>query len=141
LNCYSASFFWEILNTQFFISKRYNENSAILFIKISGIDSSDIDNLSDYEIKIIKEINGVIRNTIRVTDIISYIGNGIIAVLLIKIDLSKTKEVVNRIVNIVNIKLKTIAPDRVIKFEVADFLNYNKDVSTIVEELFNKVNI
>jgi hypothetical protein len=141
LNCYSASFFWEILNTQFFISKRYNENSAILFIKISGIDSSDIDNLSDYEIKIIKEINGVIRNTIRVTDIISYIGNGIIAVLLIKIDLSKTKEVVNRIVNIVNIKLKTIAPDRVIKFEVADFLNYNKDVSTIVEELFNKVSI
>jgi hypothetical protein len=141
LNCYSASFFWEILNTQFFISKRYNENSAILFIKISDIDSSDIDNLSDYEIKIIKEINGVIRNTIRVTDIISYIGNGIIAVLLIKIDSSKTKEVVSRIVNNVNIKLKTIAPDKVIKFEVADFLNYNKDVSTIVEELFNKVSI
>jgi prefoldin subunit 5 len=141
LNCYSASFFWEILNNQFFISKRYNENSAILFIKISDISSPDIDNLSDYEIKIIKEINGVIRNTIRVTDIISYIGNGIIAILLIKIDPSKTREVVNRIVNIVNIKLKTIAPDRVIKFEVADFLNYNKDVSTIVEELFNKVSI
>jgi hypothetical protein len=141
LNCYSASFFWEILNTQFFISKRYNENSAILFIKISDIDSSDIDNLSDYQIKIIKEINGVIRNTIRVTDIISYIGNGIIAVLLIKIDLSKTKEVVNRIVNNVNIKLKTIAPDKLIKFEVADFFNYNKDVSTIVEELFNKISI
>jgi len=141
LNCYSAAFFWEILNNQFFISKRYNENSAILFIKISDIASSDIDNLNDYEIKIIKEINGVIRNTIRVTDIISYIGNGIIAILLIKIDPSKTREVVNRIVNIVNIKLKTIAPDRVIKFEVADFLNYNKDVSTIVEELFNKVSI
>jgi len=141
LNCYSASFFWEILNTQFFISKRYNENSAILFIKISDIDSSDIDNLSDYQIKIIKEINGVIRNTIRVTDIISFIGNGIIAVLLIKIDLSKTKEVVNRIVNNVNIKLKTIAPERVIKFEVADFFNYNKDVSIIVEELFNKISI
>jgi hypothetical protein len=141
LNCYSASFFWEILNTQFFISKRYNENSAILFIKISDISSPDIDNLSDYEIKIIKEINGVIRNTIRVTDIISYIGNGIIAVLLIKIDSTKTKEVVSRIVNNINIKLKTIAPDRVIKFEVADFLNYNKDVSTIVEELFNKVSI
>jgi len=141
LNCYSASFFWEIINTQFFISKRYNENSAILFIKISDIASPDIDNLSDYEIKIIKEINGVIRNTIRVTDIISYIGNGIIAVLLIKIDSTKTKEVVSRIVNNVNIKLKTIAPDKVIKFEVADFLNYNKDVSTIVEELFNKVSI
>jgi hypothetical protein len=141
LNCYSAAFFWEILNNQFFISKRYNENSAILFIKISDIASPDIDNLNDYEIKIIKEINGVIRNTIRVTDIISYIGNGIIAILLIKIDPSKTREVVNRIVNIVNIKLKTIAPDRVIKFEVADFLNYNKDVSTIVEELFNKVSI
>jgi len=141
LNCYSAAFFWEILNNQFFISKRYNENSAILFIKISDIDSPDIDNLNDYEIKIIKEINGVIRNTIRITDIISYIGNGIIAILLIKIDPSKTREVVNRIVNIVNIKLKTIAPDRVIKFEVADFLNYNKDVSTIIEELFNKVSI
>jgi hypothetical protein len=141
LNCYSASFFWEILNNQFFISKRYNENSAILFIKISDISSPDIDNLSDYEIKIIKEINGVIRNTIRVTDIISYIGNGIIAVLLIKIDSTKTKEVVSRIVNNISIKLKTIAPDKVIKFEVADFLNYNKDVSTIVEELFNKVSI
>jgi tetratricopeptide (TPR) repeat protein len=141
LNCYSASFFWEILNTQFFISKRYNENSAILFIKISDISSPDIDNLSDYEIKIIKEINGVIRNTIRVTDIISYIGNGIIVVLLIKIDSTKTKEVVTRIVNNINIKLKTIAPDKVIKFQVADFLNYNKDVSTIVEELFNKVSI
>ncbi len=141
LNCYSAAFFWEILNTQFFISKRYNENSAILFIKISDINSPDIDNLSDYEIKIIKEINGVIRNTIRGTDIISYIGNGIIAVLLIKIDSTKTKEVVSRIVNNVNIKLKTIAPDKVIKFEVADFLNYNKDVSTIVEDLFNKVSI
>ena len=141
LNCYSASFFWEILNNQFFISKRYNENSAILFIKISGIDSSDIDNLSDYEIKIIKEINGVIRNTIRVTDIISYIGNGIIAVLLIKIDPTKTKEVVNRVISNINIKLKTIAPDKIIKFEVADFFNYNKDVSTIVEELFNKVSI
>jgi hypothetical protein len=141
LNCYSASFFWEILNNQFFISKRYNENSAILFIKISDIDSSDIDNLSDYEVRIIKEINGVIRNTIRVTDIISYIGNGIIAVLLIKIDPTKTKEVVNRVISNINIKLKTIAPDKIIKFEVADFLNYNKDVSTIVEELFNKVNI
>jgi hypothetical protein len=141
LNCYSASFFWEILNTQFFISKRYNENSAILFIKIFGIDSSDIDNLSDYEIKIIKEINGVIRNTIRVTDIISYIGNGIIAVLLVKIDFSKTEEVVSRIVNNVNVKLKTMAPDKLIKFEFSDFLNYNKDVSAIVEELFNKISI
>jgi hypothetical protein len=141
LNCYSASFFWEILNNQFFISKRYNENSAILFIKISDIDSPDIDNLSDYEVRIIKEINGVIRNTIRVTDIISYIGNGIIAVLLIKIDPTKTKEVVNRVISNINIKLKTIAPDKIIKFEVADFLNYNKDVSTIVEELFNKVSI
>jgi hypothetical protein len=141
LNCYSASFFWEILNNQFFISKRYNENSAILFIKISDIDSPDIDNLSDYEVRIIKEINGVIRNTIRVTDIISYIGNGIIAVLLIKIDPTKTKEVVNRVISNINIKLKTIAPDKIIKFEVADFLNYNKDVSMIIEELFNKVSI
>jgi len=141
LNCYSAPFFWEILNTQFFISKRYNENSAILFIKISDIDSSDIDNLSDYEIKIIKEINGVIRNTIRVTDIISYVGNGIIAVLLIKIDATKTKEVVSRIISNVNVKLKSIGENKKIKFEFADFLNYNKDVSVIVEELFNKVSI
>jgi hypothetical protein len=49
--------------------------------------------------------------------------------------------VVNRVISNINIKLKTIAPDKIIKFEVADFLNYNKDVSTIVEELFNKVSI
>ncbi|MGC8815501.1 MAG: hypothetical protein ACP5O4_04810 [bacterium] len=141
LNCYSPSFFWEILNNQFFISKRYNENSAILFIKISDINSPDIENLSDNEIKILKEINGIIRNTIRVTDIISYIGNGIVAVLLIKIDVNKTKEVVNRIINNVNLKLKALGENRRITFEVADFMNYNKDISIIVEELFNKVSV
>lgn len=141
LNCYSPSFFWEILNNQFFISKRYNENSAILFIKISDINSPDVENLNDNEMKILKEINGVIRNTIRVTDIVSYIGNGIISVLLIKIDVSKTKEVVNRIINNIILKLKALGEDKRITFEVADFVNYNKDVSLIVEELFNKVSI
>ncbi|MCX7871357.1 MAG: hypothetical protein N2485_07315 [bacterium] len=141
LNCYSPSFFWEVLNNQFFISKRYNENSAILFIKLFAISSSEVEDLQDREIKIIKEINIVIRNTIRVTDIISYIGNGIITVLLIKIDSNKTKEVVNRIINNINLKLKSLGEESKVRFEFADFINYNKDVSLIIEELFAKVNV
>ena len=106
-----------------------------------AISSSEVEDLQDREIKIIKEINIVIRNTIRVTDIISYIGNGIITVLLIKIDSNKTKEVVNRIINNINLKLKSLGEESKVRFEFADFINYNKDVSLIIEELFAKVNV
>lgn len=105
LFCYSAEFIWEYINNLSFISRRYNENFALVFISFSNIIGKDINDLSEEEIKLIRETNVVIKSTIRETDMISFIGNGIITIVLTKVDKEKVEIVCKRVKNMVDNKL------------------------------------
>lgn len=108
LFCYSADFIWEFINNLSFSSKRYNESFGLLFISFSQIFGKNINDLNDNDVKFIREINITIKSVVRETDMVSFIGNGVIVVVLTKVDKDKVEVVCNRIKNMIDSKLNLL---------------------------------
>ncbi|MCS7243132.1 MAG: hypothetical protein RMJ36_00115 [Candidatus Calescibacterium sp.] len=108
LFCYSPDFIWEFINNLSFSAKRYNENFALVFISFHNIFGKDLQDLNDEQMKFIREVNLTIRSVIRETDMISFIGNGIIIIVLSKVDKDKVDSVCKRIKNMVDSKLNLL---------------------------------
>ncbi|MEN3015115.1 MAG: hypothetical protein ABDH21_03540 [bacterium] len=108
LSCYSAEFIWEFINNLSFNAKRYNEFFALVLLSCPEIFGKGLESLSEEDIKLIKQINLAIKSTIRESDLISFVGNGTIMVVLTKTDKEKVDLVCNRIKVIVDSKIKLL---------------------------------
>lgn len=108
LFCYSQEFIWEFINNLSFLSKRYNQNFAIVFLSFHHIFGKSVQELSDEQIKFVREINITIKSTIRESDLLSYVENGVIVVVLTKVDKDKVDIACKRIKNMIDNKLNLL---------------------------------
>ncbi len=140
---YSPEFTWEFINNLVFTSKRYKEYFALCFISFDNIFGKNLDQLTEQELKFIKEVNLTIKSSIRESDIISFIGNGVILVILPKIEKDKIDIVCNRINNMVNNKLVTLGYEQksyivCLVYPYQDF-EINQIIDIAMEKLYKKI--
>ncbi|MFN4220098.1 MAG: hypothetical protein ACK4GJ_04155 [bacterium] len=111
LFCYSAEFIWEFINNLVFSYKRYREHFALLFISFRNLFGKTTEDFKEEDFKFLRDINMAIKSAIRETDMISYIDNGIILVLLTKVESDKLEMVCRRIKNVTESKSRFLGYD------------------------------
>jgi len=137
--CYSTEFIWEFINNISFYAQRYNEYFSIVLISFDPLIGKDINDFTKEDFTMVKEVNVAIKSSLRESDLISFIGNGIIMIVLSRIDKTKIDVVCNRIKSVVDNKLKTLGYNSVSYLVCSTYPYENYDISKLIDLSLKKL--